>query len=64
MHVEKNSWKLITLCGFKIMLITNMLSKKTTLGGGGATVKNLIFQCGGEEFKSAHLQSRLLWLLR
>jgi len=42
----------------------NMLSKKTTLWGGGAMVKDLIFQCGGEEFKSPHLQPRLHWLFR
>jgi len=34
----------------------NMLStKKITLWGGGAMVKDLIPQCGGEEFKSPHL---------
>jgi hypothetical protein len=42
----------------------NMLSKKITLWGGGATVKDLTPQCGGEVFKSSHLQSRLPWLLR
>jgi hypothetical protein len=42
----------------------NMLSKKITLWGGGAMVKNLTSQCGCEEFKSPHLQPRLLWLLR
>jgi hypothetical protein len=30
----------------------NMLFKKITLCGGGAMVKDLIIQCGGEEFKS------------
>jgi hypothetical protein len=35
-----------------------------TLWGGGAMVKDLTLQCEGEEFKSPHLQSRLLWLLR
>jgi hypothetical protein len=48
MHVEKNSWKLITICWFKIMFITNMLCK-ITLWGCGAMV-DLIPQCGGEEF--------------
>jgi hypothetical protein len=33
----------------------NMLSKKITLWGGGGMVKDLIHQCGGEEFKSSHL---------
>jgi hypothetical protein len=33
----------------------NMLSKQITLWGGGAMVKNLILQFGGEEFKSPHL---------
>ncbi len=31
-----------------------------TLWGGGAMVKDLTLQCGGEEFKSWHLQPRLL----
>jgi hypothetical protein len=39
----------------QIMFITNMLFKTITLWGGGAMVKDLIFQCGGEEFKSSHL---------
>jgi hypothetical protein len=30
--------------------------------GGGAIVKDLIPQCGGEEFKFPHLQPRLPWL--
>ncbi len=42
----------------------NMLSKKFTLWGGGAIVKNQTLQCGGEEFKSPHLQPMLPWLLR
>jgi hypothetical protein len=42
----------------------NMLSKKITLWGGGAMIKDLIPQCGGEEFKSPHLQPKLPWLLR
>jgi len=42
----------------------NMLSQKITLWGGGANVQDLIPQCGGEEFKSSHLQPRLHWLLR
>jgi hypothetical protein len=42
----------------------NMLSKKITLWGGGAMVKDLTLQCGGEEFKSPYLQPSLLWLLR
>jgi hypothetical protein len=33
----------------------NILSKKITLWGGGAMVKDLALQCGGEEFKSPHL---------
>ncbi len=32
--------------------------------GGGAMVKDFIFQYKGEEFKSPHLQARLPWLLR
>jgi len=42
----------------------NMLSKKITLWGGGAMVKDLILQCEGEKFKSPHLQPRLPWLFR
>ncbi len=42
----------------------NILSKKITLWGGGAMVKDLIPQCGSEEFKSLHYQPRLPWLLR
>ncbi len=45
------------------MFITNMLSKKITLWGG-AMVKDLTFQCGGEKFKSSYLQPRLPWLHR
>ncbi len=59
MYVKKNSWKLITICWSKNMFITNILSKKFTFWGGGAMVKDLTFQCGGEEFKSAHLLARL-----
>jgi hypothetical protein len=33
----------------------NMLSKKITVWGGGAMVKDLTIQCGGEEFKFSHL---------
>jgi hypothetical protein len=40
----------------------NMLSKKITLRGGGAMVKDLSLQCESEEFKSPHLQPRLPWL--
>jgi hypothetical protein len=29
----------------------NMLSKENTLWGSGAMIKDLTFQCGGEEFK-------------
>jgi hypothetical protein len=35
------------------------LTKKITLWGDGAMVKDLTPQCGGEEFKSPHLQPRL-----
>jgi len=38
--------------------------KKITLWGDGVMVKDLIIQCGGEEFKSPHLQFRLPWLLK
>ncbi len=37
----------------------NMLSKKITLLGGCAMVKELILQCGSEELKSSHLQLKL-----
>jgi hypothetical protein len=38
----------------------NMLFNKTTLLGGGAMVKYLACQCGGEEFKAPHLQPSLI----
>ncbi len=41
------------------MFITNMLSMKITLWGGGALVKDLIPQCESEEFKFSHLQPKL-----
>ncbi len=62
--LKKNSWKLITICWSKIMFITNILFKKITFSGGGAIVKDLTFQCGGEGFKSPHLQLKLPSLLR
>ncbi len=62
--LKKNSWKLIIICWFKIMFITNMLYKNITFWDGGAMVKDLIPQCGSEEFNSPHLQPRLLWLFR
>jgi hypothetical protein len=62
-YVEKNSWKLITICWSKIMLIATC-PKKITLWGGGAMLKDLTPQCGAEEFKSPHLQPRLPWLLK
>jgi hypothetical protein len=42
----------------------NMLSKNITLWSGGAMIEDLTPQCGGEEFKSPHLQPRLPWLFR
>ncbi len=42
----------------------NILSKKITLWGRGAMVKDLTLQCGGEEFKSPQLQPKLPWLFR
>ncbi len=42
----------------------NYVVQKITLWGGGAIIKDLTFQCRGEEFKSPHLQPRLPWLLR
>jgi hypothetical protein len=39
----------------QIMFIIDMLSKIITLWHGGAMVKDLTFQCGGEEFKSPNL---------
>jgi hypothetical protein len=62
--LKNKSWKLITICWSKIMFITNMLLKKTTLWGDGAMFNDLAPQCGGEEFKSPHLQPRLPWLLK
>jgi hypothetical protein len=34
-------------------------SRKSSYGGGDAMVKDLTLQCGGEEFKSSHLQHGL-----
>jgi len=48
----------------KIMFITIMLSQNITLWSGGAMVKGLTLQCGGDEFKSPHLQLKLPWLLK
>jgi hypothetical protein len=42
----------------------NYVVQKINLLGGGAIIKDLTPQCGGEEFKSPHLQPRLPWLLR
>jgi hypothetical protein len=42
----------------------NYVVQKIILWGGGAIVKDLIPQCGGEEFKSPHLQPRLPWLIK
>jgi hypothetical protein len=42
----------------------NYFAQIITLWGGGAMVKCLTPQCGGEKFKSPHLQSRLPSLLR
>jgi hypothetical protein len=61
--LKKNSQKLITICWSKIMFITNMLFKKITLWGDGVMLQNLTPQCGGEEFKSLHLQPKPLWVL-
>jgi hypothetical protein len=42
----------------------NYVVQKITLWGGIVMVKDLIPQCGSEEFKSPHLQSRLPWVLK
>ncbi len=63
MHVEKKFMEIDYNMFAQIMFIANMLSKIITLWGGGAMVKDLILQYGGEEFKSPHLQPRLPWLL-
>jgi hypothetical protein len=41
----------------------NYGAQKISLWGGSVMVKHLIPQCGGEEFKSPHLEPRLPWLL-
>jgi hypothetical protein len=56
---KTNSWKLITICWSKIMFITIRSPKKITLWDGGVMVKDSTSQCGGEEFKSPHLQLKL-----
>ncbi len=63
-YFEKNSWKVITICWFKIIFITISCPKIITIWGDGAMVKDLILQHGGEAFKSPHLQPRLPWLLK
>ncbi len=60
MHVEKISGKLITICRSKITFIIIILFKKIILWGDGVMVKDLTPQFGSEEFKSPHLQPRLL----
>ncbi len=40
-YVEKNSWKLITICRFKIMFITICYPKIIIVWGDGAMVKDL-----------------------
>jgi hypothetical protein len=37
----------------------NYVVQKITFWGGGAMVKDLTPRCGGEEFKSPHLQPKL-----
>jgi hypothetical protein len=53
-YVEKNFMKVNYNMLIQNHVYYNMLSKKITLWGGGAMVKDLISQCGGEEFKSPH----------
>jgi hypothetical protein len=59
MHVEKKIMEIDNNMFVQIMFITNMVSKIITWWGGGAMVKDLTLKCGGEEFKSPHLQPRL-----
>jgi hypothetical protein len=69
MHVENKihgSWlQYVDLksCSLEIHWTKNC-SRKINHGDGGAIVKDLISQRGGEEFNSPHLQPKLFWLLR
>jgi hypothetical protein len=62
--LKNNSWKLIIYVGSKSCSLQICCLRKSPYGGGGAMVKDLTLQCGGEEFKSPHLELKLLWLLR
>ncbi len=46
------------------MFIKIFMSKEITLWGGDVMIKDLIFQCESDKFKSTHLQLRVCWLLR
>jgi len=65
MHVERGihgSW--LQYVGSKSCSFQICYPQKSFFWGGGAMVKDLTPQCGGEEFKSPHLQPRLPWLFR
>jgi hypothetical protein len=62
MYVEKKFMKVDYNMLVQKHVHYNMLSKKITFWGGVAMVNDLTLQCGGEEFKSPHLQPRLPWL--
>jgi hypothetical protein len=61
--LKKNSWKLITICWFKMMFIKICYQKQITVWGGGAMVRDLTPQCGGEKFKSPHCNLGYLSLI-
>ncbi len=63
-YVEKKFMEVDYNMLVQIMFITICCPKTITFWGGGVMVKDLIFQCGGEEFKSPYLQPKLPWLLR
>jgi hypothetical protein len=65
-YVEKNSWEADYNMLVQNHVHYNHVVQKITLWGDGGMVNDLTTQCqcGGEEFKSPHLQLRLPWLLR
>jgi hypothetical protein len=63
MHVERK----FTEVDYNMLVQNHVHYKyvvqKNHLWGDGAMFQNLTPQCGGEEFKSLHLQPKPLWVL-
>jgi len=64
MHVEKKIMEVDYNMLVQNHVHYKYVVQKITLWGGDTMVKDLTPQCGGEEFKSLHLQLRLPWLLK